>query len=196
MNDRSPVDLASLDPGEPPDLVRPAVRRFRGRGVTFTVVCILFTTALAAWATKSVVSYQHRFTIEDAMPHGMAALLLDARGNCTTPTYNVGEVQIALLDTAPMSGGRLALHFVVHGKGLSVRRDQPDGSSFRAMTTISPTEDPSGVAQVPVMPRATWGEAYVVAPASSGDRVSMAVTGPSFPKPASFSVDVPSLACR
>src|SRR3954471_4131879 len=144
MRDRSPVDLASLDPGEPPDLVRPAVRRFRWKVVTFTVASVLIASAVAGWGTKAVLDYQNRFTIEDAMPNGMAALILDARGNCSTPTYDVGDLQVALLDTAPMPGRRLALHFVVHGSKLSVQRREPDGSSFRVLTAISPTRDAAG----------------------------------------------------
>jgi hypothetical protein len=195
MHEESPVDLDLLDPGEPSDLVRPAVRRFRWRVVLFTVGSVLLAASLAAWGTKAVIDYQNRFTIEDAMPHGMTALLLDARLDCKTPTYKVGGLQITLLDTASTGGGRIALHFIVHGEALSAQRDQSDGSSFRSSTAIAPTRDPSGVGTVLAMPRARWGEAYVVAPAPRTNPVSMTVTGPSLQSPGHFSVDVASVSC-
>jgi hypothetical protein len=196
MKDEAPLDLDLLDPDDPPDLVRPAVRRFRVRVVLFTVGCVLLAAALAGWGVKAYVDHEHRFTIEDAMSPAQLALVMDPEGNCRTPTYRVGPLEVTLLDTAPMSGGRLAMHFVVHGEQLAEQRDQPNGSSFRSFTLIRSEADTSGVGQVSVAPRATWGEAFVTASEPASLMLPMVVTGPSLPNPGRFSVDLSSLACN
>jgi len=196
MKDESPLDLALLDPDDPPDLVRPAVRRFRLRVVLFTVACVLLASTLAGWGVKAYIDHDHRFTIEDAMSPAQIALLMNPEGNCRTPTYRVGPLEIALLDTAPMSGGRVAMHFMVHGEQLAEQRDQPNGSSFRSLTVIRSEADASGVGQVSVAPRASWGEAFVTAPEPAGQMLPMVITGPSLNRPAYFAVDLASLACH
>jgi hypothetical protein len=197
MSDQAPIDLQALDPGEPPDLVSDAVRRFRVRVVLFTVVAIVGAVALTIWAVTAVLHSRDHFEREDLLSAPQWAVAEDLVGrSCATPTYNVGTIDVTLLQAAPMPGGGWALHLVLDGNGspLVVERNTSDGGSFASWTTLVP---PAGGLQgrVTGQPGVTWGEAYVSAPQSAGDLIAIKVLDPHHEDAGTFTVALDQVLC-
>jgi hypothetical protein len=194
MSDESPVDLKTLEPADPPDLVGPAVRRFRWRVVLFTVVTVVVVSGLSAWLAATLAKDDSPGYVEAITTPEQAAILYGA-GICRTPSFRVGGTEVALIGAATMPTGEMALHFIVHGnKPVTEQRDQPDGSSFARFTSITSSAQGSSVGWVGAQPGAKWGEAFMHVPATSGDQLEMTVTGPD-QESQTFSVDLTSLDC-
>jgi len=200
MNQEPPIDLQSLDPGEPPDLVEGAVRRFRIHVVLFTVLAIVGTAVLVTWGAVTVVHARNRAELREQTLWGEPQRTIMDLGafNCETPTYSVGSVYVTLLQSAPMPGGGWALHFVVEGKDgpLTVERTEPDGSSFPRRTTLVPVGSTESLGTVYTQPGATWGETYVAVPASAGDRFGIEVHSSDSETAGTFTVDANAVSCE
>jgi predicted small integral membrane protein len=195
MSDENPVDLRTLEPADPPDLVGPAVRRFRWRVVLFTVVTVVVVSALSAWLAASLANDDSPGYVEARTTPEQAAILYGA-GICRTPSFTVGGTEVVLIEAATMPSGETALQFIVHGDTpLTEQQNQPDGSSFARFTTIKASVEGSSVGSVEAQPGVDWGEAFMRVPSTSGDRLEMTITGPDQRSDA-FTVDLSNLECR
>lgn len=195
MTDESPVDLRTLEPEDPPDLVGPAVRRFRWRVVLFTAVTVVVVSALSAWLAATLANDDSPGYVEARTTPEQAAIL-QGPGICRTPSFTVGGTEVALIETAMMPNDETALHFIVHGnEPLTEQRHQPDGSSFARFTTITASARGSSVGGVEAQPGVEWGEAFMRVPATSGDRLEMTITGPD-QRSGTFTIDLATLECR
>lgn len=195
MTDESPVDLRTLEPADAPDLVGPAVRRFRWRVVLFTVVTVVVVSALSAWLAATLVSKDSPGYVESRTTPERAAIL-NAPGICRTPSFTVGSTEVALIGTATLPNGGTALHFIVHGdKPLTERRDLPDGDSFARFTTIRASVGGSSVGGVEAQPGADWGEAFMQVPANARGPLEMTITGPD-QEIGTFTIDLATLECH
>ena len=199
MNDEAPIDLQRLDPGESPDLVKGAVRRFRLRVVLFTVFAVVGAVVLTTWGAAAVVNARKLGELREQTQWGAPQQTIMDVGafNCRTPTFTAGPVDVTLLQSAPMPDGGFALHFVVEGtKGpLTVQRDQPDGSSFRRWTTLVPVAPGGSSGSVLTQPGAVWGETYVAVPASAGDRFDIQVQDTNLEVAGTFAFDAGAVSC-
>lgn len=174
MSDEAPMDLQLLDPGDPPDLVGPAIRRFRVTVVLLTVCAVIATGIVVAAAVVGVVSWQNRGPeLSDYLTPTQLAILSGGGSNCTTPTFPVGGTRVTLLHAVPSAEGGWALHFVVEhgdGKPLAVRTHTSDGGEFISWSSLSAVGAASENGQVSAGLRWTVGEAYLGVPSSLGDR--------------------------
>lgn len=198
MTDQSPVDLRTLEPEEPPDMVGPAVRRFRWRVVLFTVVTVIVVSTLAAWVAAKLTSEDSPGFVEARTTQEQAAILdaLNGPGICRTPSFTLGGTEVALIEAATLPGGGTSLQFVVHGdKPLTDQRDAPNGDSFARFTTITAAVDGSSVGSVQAQPGADWGEAFMQVPSNAGRPVEMTITGPDL-RTHTFAVDLAALGCH
>src|SRR4051812_40987889 len=147
--------LESLDVEEVPDVASRAVRRFRLHVVLFTVGCVLTAAAVGGvvvrWVTKDQIQTQ-----ATGWTPAQTAVLNDLVDICATPTFDLGNLQVGVLDATTIDGGGTALHLVVNGPISEQRDDSGGGSSVR--TTSFTIADASGVWQVEAQPGATWGE--------------------------------------
>jgi hypothetical protein len=199
MDDEERVDLQRLDPGEPPELVRGAVRRFRFHVVAFTVLAIVGAVVLTAWGAAAVVDARHRAEEREGIfspAHRAIAEDLVGR-SCETPTYAVGGVDVTLLQMAPMPDGGWAIHFVLDGNGrpLTVQRNYPDGSSYAVWTTLVPVTGGASQGQVSSKPGLTWGETYVALPGSAPKRTEIQLLNTHREVAGSFIVDQDDVLC-
>lgn len=197
MSDESPVDLRTLEPADPPDLVGPAVRRFRWRVVLFTVVTVVVVSALSAWLAATLAGKHPLGYVEVRTTEEQAAILngLNGKGICRTPSFTLGGTEVALVEAATMPSGETALHFIVHGdKPLTQERDQPDGSSFARFTMIRAAVEGSSIGSVQAQPGADWGEAFMQVPSTAGGPLEMTITGPD-QRRETFTIDLATLGC-
>lgn len=198
MNDEAQINLQSLDPGEPPDLVKGAVRRFRVRVVLFTVIAIVGAVVVTIWAVTAVLHSRNQFEREDLLSAPQWAIAEDLVGrSCATPTYSVGTASVTLLQAAPMPGGGWALHFVMDGNGrpLVVQRHTADGGSFASWTTFAPLAGGTQ-GRVTGQPGVTWAEVYVSAPESAGDQIDIKVMDTHFDDAGTFTVALDQVLCK
>jgi hypothetical protein len=195
MTDEAPMNLQVLDPGDPPDQVRPAVRRFRWRVVAFTILCVVGVAILSVWGAVAVVHHRNAFTLENSMDPAHLAITRDLTGICHTPSYMLGGIQVALIDTAPMPGGGVALHFILHGQGLSEQRKMLGGGSARRSTTLISTADGARPGFAYTQVGETWAEAYVQAPMPAEGQLQMRLMSPALGHPQGFSIDLAKTDC-
>jgi hypothetical protein len=191
MDEEGPLDLQSLDPGDPPDQARKAVRRFRVHVVLFTVVAVVGASSLTAWAIARTLSDRSTGTVAMQVDPLRGALLYGR--SCRGSGSTFPDMQIGVLQMARMPGGTLAAHLVVHSDApLTEQRDQPDGSSFARFTSIASTAGGANVANVEAAPGATWGDAYVEIPAGLGPAIEMKVIDGDLQVSHRFTIDTKS----
>jgi hypothetical protein len=176
MSDQSSIDLQALDPGDPPDLVGPAVRRFRVRVVLLTVIAVVATAAVMAASVIGVVTWKNRGEdINDYLSPTQLALLAGGTSNCSTPSFDLGDATATLLQAARTPERGWALLFTVEsndGHPLAVHKQTEGGGSavrFSALGVLGTTE----TGQISAAPGWTVGTAYVGAPAAAGDRLTI-----------------------
>lgn len=195
MTDESPVDLRTLEPADLPDLVGPAVRRFRWRVVLFTVVTVVVVSALSAWLAATLTS-KHPLGYAEARTTQEQAAILNGQGICRTPSFLMGNTTVALIGAARMPDGGTALRFIVHsGNRLTQERHQSDGSSFARFTTIKAAVEGSSLGNVQAQPGADWGEAFMRVPSTSAGPIAMTITEPD-QSSETFTIDLATLECR
>jgi hypothetical protein len=176
MSDQTSIDLQALDPGDPPDLVGPAVRRFRLRVVLLTVIAVVATAALVAASVIGVVSWKNRRPdVTDYLTPTQLALLAGGTSNCSTPSFDLGTATATLLQAAHAPEGGWALLFTVesnNGRPLAERKPIEGGGSavrWSSLGVLGTTE--SG--QISAARGWTVGTAYVGAPAAAGDQLTI-----------------------
>ena len=193
MKDEAPIDLRPLDPGEPTDLVKGAVRRFRLRVVLFTVVAIVGAVALTAWGASAVIHSRNQAEArESIISPPQRAVAEDLVGyTCATPTYALEGIDVTLLQSAPMPGAGWAVHFVVDGNGRPLTSQREGGPFWTTLVLVSAGTQ----GRVSVQPGATWGETYIAVPAAAGRRFEIQVLDNHLDSAGTFTVDLNDVLC-
>jgi len=97
MSDEEPVDLRELEPPEPVDQVKPAIRRFRIRVVVFTLVFALVAAAVGIEIWNLTLQRNKKGELaRDYAGLPVVGAWIYSR-NCTTPTYHVGGLDVTVL---------------------------------------------------------------------------------------------------
>jgi hypothetical protein len=177
MSDQTSIDLQALDPGEPTDLVGPAVRRFRIRVVALAVAAVLTSAAVVAAGVIGFSSWKNRGeNLNDYFSPTQLALLAGGRSNCSTPSFDLGVAKVTLLQAVHSPQGGWAMLFVVESKNghpLSDNRPIQGGGAVVRWSSLSVLGATSEGGQVSATPGMTAGTAYLGVPPMAGDQLEI-----------------------
>jgi hypothetical protein len=189
MNDDGPLDLKLLDPEDSPDVVTGAIRRFRWQVVLFTVAAVIVAVSLTVWGVASYLESKEVASRSRQLPAEQLAII-DWAGaySCETPTYQVGRVEIGLLQLAPMPDGGFAMHLVAHG-------EEPFANGTGRFMAAGAVGDDVEFGHFAAQAGMSWAEAWVPIPRSAGAPFDVQVLNIRGEEMGTFTVRPSELRC-